>query len=484
MNNRVMLALLEARVPSAWLLSCFMMFVCSFASADSANMRASLFSDVDESLKTANEARANILSPNSYSEGTKLYISAEDLLKRGKNIEKIRRNLDRANAYFIKSIESAGLSKATLTTALQAREDADAAQANIYAKELWMNAERVFSKAASAVEVGNIKKAKKYAAKAEAEYRDVELAAIKVNYLDDTRKIIAKAKKSKVDRVASKTLQRAENLLSKAETGLTKNRYDTDESRLLAKQAHYEAKHAIYIAKIVNDLNDEAFTAEDFILQSEQPVVDIASALDLVAQFDEGLSRPTKEIRQQIASLRQDSQELADSLNQINTLEAELKILSDKFGVQSQRLAKQEEFKQRLRQVESLFTPAEAIVMSQGGNLLIRTIGLNFGSGSDQINSRNFSLLKKVQQALRLFPNSSVLIEGHTDSFGSDSINLTLSEKRAQAVKAYLMANMAGGESMKINSVGYGEARPIGNNETKEGRMKNRRIDLLIVQAK
>jgi len=300
-----------------------------------------------------------------------------------------------------------------------------------------------------------------------------------MSLLSETRKLIASAKKAKVYKLAPKTLARAESLLTQAEEGLSSDRYDTDKPRLLAKQAKYEAKHAIYVANIVSSLRNKSLTAEDFILQSEKPVVKIASALDLVVEFDEGLEQPTQQIRQQISNLREESLELAERQNQVLNLETEIKGLEQKLGGQSERLAKQEKHRQRLKQVESLFTPQEAIVLSQRGNILIRAIGLNFSSGSAQIESQYFSLLKKVQQVLSQYPDASIVIEGHTDAFGSDATNLELSERRADAVRGYILANMPG-LSRRINATGYGESRPIGNNETAEGRIKNRRIDLLL----
>ena len=73
----------------------------------------------------------------------------------------------------------------------------------------------------------------------------------------------------------------------------------------------------------------------------------------------------------------------------------------------------------------------------------------------------------------------NVTIEGHTDSYGGDQLNMQLSTDRAAAVKQYLLANM-GIEPYRIQAVGYGEDRPIANNETAEGRAKNRRIDIVI----
>nr|MDA3928630.1 OmpA family protein [Prolixibacteraceae bacterium] len=69
---------------------------------------------------------------------------------------------------------------------------------------------------------------------------------------------------------------------------------------------------------------------------------------------------------------------------------------------------------------------------------------------------------------------------GYTDAFGSDSLNLILSQKRSDAVTEYLKANMEELNEMNTNSVGLGENNPVANNETKEGRRKNRRIDIII----
>ena len=78
-----------------------------------------------------------------------------------------------------------------------------------------------------------------------------------------------------------------------------------------------------------------------------------------------------------------------------------------------------------------------------------------------------------------MFPGATLSIEGHTDAYGSDSTNLTLSEQRAEAVKNYLV-NEGEMDALRLTSVGYGESQPVANNETTEGRAKNRRIDIVI----
>jgi outer membrane protein OmpA-like peptidoglycan-associated protein len=112
-------------------------------------------------------------------------------------------------------------------------------------------------------------------------------------------------------------------------------------------------------------------------------------------------------------------------------------------------------------------------------DLLIRMVGLNFDVGKSTIKPDYFTLLTKVQDAIKTFPGCSVTVEGHTDALGSDEINRKISQDRADAVRQYLLANMSVPAS-RFDSVGFGETKPIASNETDEGRTKNRRIDLVI----
>lgn len=77
---------------------------------------------------------------------------------------------------------------------------------------------------------------------------------------------------------------------------------------------------------------------------------------------------------------------------------------------------------------------------------------------------------------------NSVIIEGHTDDSGDAAFNQDLSEKRAEAVKAEAVAN--GANADKITTVGYGETQPIADNSTREGRAKNRRVEIKIDEKK
>ena len=74
------------------------------------------------------------------------------------------------------------------------------------------------------------------------------------------------------------------------------------------------------------------------------------------------------------------------------------------------------------------------------------------------------------------YPQTTATVEGHTDSVGTDAYNQSLSEKRAGAVRDVLV-NQYGVGGERLNSVGYGESRPVADNATEEGRAINRRVE-------
>jgi outer membrane protein OmpA-like peptidoglycan-associated protein len=103
-----------------------------------------------------------------------------------------------------------------------------------------------------------------------------------------------------------------------------------------------------------------------------------------------------------------------------------------------------------------------------------------FATNKATIRTVSHELLNEVAEALRQNPKLRVRIEGHTDSQGSASNNLKLSDDRAASVRRYLMAQ--GIEPERMESVGYGEERPIEDNRSADGREANRRVEFHIVR--
>ncbi|MGE0644493.1 MAG: OmpA family protein [Nitrospira sp.] len=87
--------------------------------------------------------------------------------------------------------------------------------------------------------------------------------------------------------------------------------------------------------------------------------------------------------------------------------------------------------------------------------------------------------LTKIAQALTAVPDQTLLIEGHTDSIGSNEYNLSLSESRAQSVQKILLDGGIAAERMEIK--GYGESKPIADNDTPSGQAQNRRVEIVLM---
>lgn len=447
------------------------------------DIRSGLFKDADQALQKAQEAQAQLLSPKNFEKAMEYYNEAEKDFKEEKNLDDIRKRLRAAISYFQQATEAMELANVTFQNLLKVRSNALDADAPGYAGKTWKEAESKFIEAAKELENGDVNSAKKKGGEAESLYRKAELEAIKANYLNETWRLLEKAKKIGVEDRAPKTLQSARELAQQAEKELSENRYDTDYPRSLAKQAKYEAEHAIYLSTTIKELKDSDKEFEDVFLSAEEPVHQVAAALDINATFDEGFDKPAEEMVQQIQTYRDSlaslSQIVAEQKQTISQYEKELGGLAEEKSELKKSLKAQEEVREQFAAVEKVFSKEEARVLRDGNDVIVRLIGLSFDVGKSVIKPEDFGLLTKVQNAIKTFPGCKISVEGHTDSYGGDELNLKLSQERADAVVAYLLANMSVDPS-RIEAVGYGESQPIANNETAEGRAKNRRIDIVI----
>ena len=104
---------------------------------------------------------------------------------------------------------------------------------------------------------------------------------------------------------------------------------------------------------------------------------------------------------------------------------------------------------------------------------------LNFESASTQLTSESRTTVNNLAQILRAYPNAHVQLVGHTDNTGTPDANQTLSEDRANAVKSMLVNQGVGAD--RIAATGYGQARPVAPNDAEEGRARNRRIELNVI---
>ena len=103
------------------------------------------------------------------------------------------------------------------------------------------------------------------------------------------------------------------------------------------------------------------------------------------------------------------------------------------------------------------------------------TLKINFSSNSSNVSQNQYSEIQRVATFLKKYSDVSTVIEGHTDSRGAAGYNQKLSQSRADAVRNVLIETY-GIAASRVAARGFGEANPIESNETKAGRLENRRV--------
>ncbi len=228
----------------------------------------------------------------------------------------------------------------------------------------------------------------------------------------------------------------------------------------------------------------EALTAADAAYEEREPLqliehrayvaqryADISREIVSEAQAREEAARGEAERNRIIAESRSRETEVA----QRAAAEAARELDVQARAVEEQTRAT-EAAEQRALDLERELEQLEARDKDRG---LVLTLGdVLFDSGQASLLSGALTTIDRLAQFMGDYPERSVRIEGHTDSAGNDDANQQLSERRAAAVRDALVAR--GIDAARIQTVGYGEARPVAGNDTPGGRQQNRRIEVVV----
>ncbi len=253
------------------------------------------------------------------------------------------------------------------------------------------------------------------------------------------------------------------------------------------EQALYQAKHNIAFARLVAEeqwIKNEIAKEQK---KSQQLEVAISKTQAELARHDAELARMMLIAQQEEAQRAYERAKQAELLAKNSQTEAELskqETQAAKAYAQAQaeqaELAKQEA-ELALEEAQSLRRKLNSIATEKTDKGLMMTLGdFVFDSGKSSIKQEAIDNFSKVVAFINSYPDKKVRIEGHTDSSGSNELNLRLSQQRANAVKALLIKN--GIDAKQINAVGMGEELPIAENTTKAGKAKNRRVEIIILQ--
>jgi outer membrane protein OmpA-like peptidoglycan-associated protein len=111
----------------------------------------------------------------------------------------------------------------------------------------------------------------------------------------------------------------------------------------------------------------------------------------------------------------------------------------------------------------------DVLLVNFGGDVLFDTGSANLAAGAH-------SRLRSLADTLSRYPETQIVVKGHTDSSGSETVNQALSERRADSVRNFLVAE--GVDPSRVTSVGLGESYPLVSNDTAAGRQQNRRVEI------
>lgn len=481
-----------------------------------------------EDMDAARVAGADIFAPKTWEKALKAFVQAKRAVIERKKQATLDKHVAEAAEYTANAVKAAEVGQLSLQEYLGPRDKAQKAGAPALVPELYAEAEEVFLKATRKVEDGKVKDALKEAAKAAPLYDVAEMEAIRVTILGTADKLIAKAVADGAEKYAPSTLDKARSARSKANTILTSDRYNRGEAVTLAERAEYEARHASSIGTSVRSLerNDQAW--EKLMLGYEIHMNRVGESFQLERlSFDDGPQAATQQLIAQIEELQQQNARLNAQLagmttslthslaeigedspasdpkqlaEQLERRIAELKVKQRSLATQLQsgqedmaalaarqretelELTERREREEKFRQAKTLLTPSEGEVLFNAANdVVLRLHGLSFRPGNHSLEDHHMGLLAKVQQVIQMYPETHLTIEGHTDITGDAAANVTLSEKRAYSVMQYLRESLLIPRD-RITSMGYGADRPVASNKTADGRAKNRRIDIIIMQ--
>lgn len=504
------------------------------------------FEELKRLMDSVQRVEAPIFSPRTVEKAKEQYDNAVFCVGQKRPAKDIDQYSAKGREFAENALKATEIAKLALKEYLPARQKARDAKAPQLVTSLYDKAEFQFVQATQKVESGDVKGGLKEADKSTPLFDFAEIEAIRVTILGRADSLISAAVTDEASKFALATLDRAKTAREKSNELITINRYDRTETMSEATRAEHEALHASAIAQSVRSLarNDQAW--EKLMLLYELQMSRIGEAAGISElPFYRGPMAAADTIVSEMKQLRGASAEsrtkIGDTARALGTriasLETERSVIADKLiatlkrlniepadvdptalvtaldsavvAMQSQQLelaqevaseqSKMTELSQahevmstelqerqareaRIDSAKAVLGPTEGeMLITATNDIVLRLYGLSFGAGKSDITDQHLPLLEKVKQILVLFPDKPLVIEGHTDASGDSQANTQLSDKRAYAVMQYLRQTM-GIPSDRIRAIGYGPDKPIASQSTSEGRARNRRIDIVIMQ--
>jgi outer membrane protein OmpA-like peptidoglycan-associated protein len=263
------------------------------------------------------------------------------------------------------------------------------------------------------------------------------------------------------DLVPDKLLEAKQSLDS------AESKYDDDENsaqaRTLAYIAHRKAMIAVAAAGVSAAHKDVEVAERDY---KEALEVSLKKSRDRLGRTENSLDKTQTELERQERELREKKK----------TLEAKDQELSKEKAA---RADAEERLKAAMKSLEEIAKVKE----DSRGTIITLSGAVLFKTNEATLLPIAQSQLRKVAEALNQYDEGrKIVVAGHTDSVGSDSVNQRLSQSRADSVRLFLI--QSGVKTERISAVGKGETEPIAENKSPDGRANNRRVEIIVEGAK
>jgi OOP family OmpA-OmpF porin len=401
------------------------------------------------------------LSPDHFVSAQEALTDAHKKSEKGEPSEKILRDLGQAMAQLRIVEENGEKSSPALATVLAARAAAKTVKADSGIPAEFKSVDKDLQSFGEDIESQNFHPNATQISKLEGHYLNLELLAIKNNNLGGARSLIEKAAKNEASDKAPATYGAAQVQFDSAARTIEANRHNPE-----------TYQPAVVLAVKTAQKLDQVMNTIETSKASETAAVQIYDQKEQLAANQTSL--------QDASTKAQAAQKDADT----HALAAQAQSQTDNLNIQAlqgqnQQYADREAQEQKFALVKSEFNPSEADVVRDGNKIIIRLKTMKFSTSRFELTSTSLDTLQKVKKMIATVPVAMVTVEGHTDSIGTKQKNMDLSQKRADAVKRYFVAEKSIPEA-QVEAKGYGYEKPLTTNKTEEGRATNRRVDVVI----
>ena len=308
--------------------------------------------------------------------------------------------------------------------------------------------------------------------------------------LEEARNAVEIAKADGAQQYANDTLAKAEQSLQNAEAEMKRG-----DRKVIVQNSRDAVQNAAEALQMTVRRKEEETAAAERAAAAKQTAEAQAEAQQQAAAAQQAeIARQRAQLESEKAAAAQQQAELQAEKDAQARQQAELQAQQDAQAravaeAQSQRDAQAAaQAQQAALQAQQAAAQLRAQLLEQFNRILPTTDtprGLKANLADVLFATGKFELQPNAREALAKFsgivlahPGLKLQVEGYTDSVGSDTFNQTLSENRANSVRAYLIAQ--GLDPTSISAVGYGKSNPVASNDTAQGRQQNRRVEIII----